>query len=249
MAADFSIPQVSLTQQILGAMHQATQDHADQVAQQQRDKQLQIAQQEADTSAQRLGVERPLIAAQVTEAQNRARAQALDLANQQRVTDYLTPSADSTPHPAVQQVVAGQIHPDVPLAPPQTDNLTVGNPMGENLAAPSAPVSTDTAPPEPGLAPVDRDTREFIRLAGGATPSELTAIQFARQQLGFNPTHDGLVNYLNTVHGIFQKRNDPTYAASVAFQRAGMNEAEANAAAQRNTAVATKLDKLESDPD
>jgi hypothetical protein len=257
------IPQTSLTDSILSAIQLANQHQAQQAANAVAQKNSQTAADEAATATQRLGVETPLIAAQTTEAQNRARQQALDLANQQRVTTYLTgDSTGTTPHPAVANVVGNQIHPDVPLAAPQADNLTVSNPMGENLAQPAPPISTDTsaqaqtAPPLTGptsssqpIAPVDRDTNEFIRLAGGVTPSEADAIQFARQQLNFNPTHDGLVNYLNTVHGIIQKRNDPTVAASVAFQRAGMNEPEAIAAAQRNTAVATKLDNLESNPE
>jgi hypothetical protein len=41
------------------------------------------------TASSRLGVETPLIQAQTTEAHNRARQQALDLANQQRVTTIL----------------------------------------------------------------------------------------------------------------------------------------------------------------
>lgn len=257
------LPQQNITDGILNAIGLANQHQAQQAANQVAQQNSQTAAQEAATAGQRLNVETPLIQAQTTEAQNRARQQALDLANQQRVTAYLTgDSSGTTPHTAVQSVVGNQMHPDVTLTPPQPDVLTVSNPMGENLAQPAPPVSTDTSaqaqstPPQPGpsaqaqpIAPVDRDTNEFIRLAGGVTPSEADAISFARQQLNFNPTHDGLINYLNTVHSVIQKRNDPTVAASVAFQRAGMSEPDAIVAAQRNTAVATKLDNLESNPE
>ena len=165
----------------------------------------------------------------------------------------------------MQTAVGNLIHPDVPVTPPQPDNLTVSNPMGENLAQPappasSAPISTDTSTqaqqttppgsgPKAGIAPVDRDTQEAIRLAGGVSPSELSQIQFLRQQLGFNPTHDGVINYMNGVHALLQKRvNDPTTAASIAFQRSGMDETSANAAAVRNTNIAGQLDKMDADP-
>jgi hypothetical protein len=265
------LPQEGISQQILQGLAQANQEHADQLAAQARQKQLAIAQQEANTASQRLATETPLINAQVSEAQARARAAALAEAQQKRVADYISgDSSDSQPHPLIPQVIGNQFHPDVPLtAPqpaPQAQPLTISDPTGQQLAVPAppvatAPISTDAsqAPPQTGpivpptpaqprVSGVDRDTAELVRLAGGVTPSEHDAIIFARQQLDLNPTHDGLINYLNTVHGIIQKRNDPTVAASVAFQRAGLSEAEANAAAVRNTNIAAQLDKMDADP-
>jgi hypothetical protein len=267
MPADFGvpfIPQGQISQQILGAIQQANEDHAQQQAAAAKQRSLDIAQQEANTASQHLATTTPLIQAQTTNEQLAARATALRLAQEQNAQQYvLGDAADTQPHPMVAQAVGALTHPDVPTTPPQPDALTVSNPMGENLAVPappvaSGPISTDASStqsatpssgPTPKIAPVDRDTNEAIRLAGGASPSELSQIQFLRQQLSFNPTHDGTVNYWNGVHALLQKRlTDPVVAASIGFQRQGMSETDANAAAVRNQNIATQLDKMDADP-
>jgi hypothetical protein len=260
------IPQEGITNQILSAMQMANQQHADQQAAAARQRQLDIAQQESATAASRLAVETPLIQANATRAQLDARQQALTLAQNQNAADYINgPAQSSEPHPAVATALGNQIHPDVPLTPPQPDALTVSNPLNENLAVPappvaSGPISTDassaqsaTTPSGPSLAAtpalsgIDRDTQEAIRLAGGVTPSESAQLAFFKQQAVLNPTHDGVINYLNSVHALFQKRNDPTVAAAISFQRAGLSETAANAAALRNTNIANQLDKNDAD--
>jgi hypothetical protein len=76
----------------------------------------------------------------------------------------------------------------------------------------------------------------------------LSQIQFLRQQLSFNPTHDGVVSFWNGVHALLQKRlTDPVTASSIAFQRQGLSETEANAAAVRNANLASQLDKMDGD--
>jgi hypothetical protein len=248
------LPQTQITEQILSAMHQANEEHAQQQANVARQKQLSIAQQEANTASTRLGVETPLIQANVTRAQLDARQQALTLAQNQNAANYFkVPAESSEPHPMIAQALGNQIHPDVPLVPPQN---TVSNPVpvaqadasqieGAPIASP--PVSGPVAVATPALSAGDRDTQEAIRLAGGATPSELAQIKFFRQQVDLNPTHDGVINYLNSVHSLFQKRNDPTVAAAISFQRAGLSETAANAAAIRNTNIASQLDKNDVD--
>jgi hypothetical protein len=254
------LPQTQITEQILSAMHQANEENAQQQAAAARQKSLQIAQTEANTASQRLAVETPLIQANVTRAQLDARQQALTLAQNQNAADYINgPAESSEPHPAVATALGNQIHPDVALVPPQN---TVSNPAPSTPVA-QAPIADASqvegapisSPPNSGPAPVatpalsglDRDTQEAIRLAGGATPSELAQLAFYKQQVKLNPTHDGVINYLNSVHSLFQKRNDPTVAAAISFQRAGLSETAANAAALRNTNIASQLDKNDAD--
>jgi hypothetical protein len=56
------------------------------------------------------------------------------------------------------------------------------------------------------------------------------------------------VNFWNGVHALLSKRtSDPTVAASIAFQRQGLSEPEAQAAALRNTNIASQLDKQDAD--
>jgi hypothetical protein len=263
MAVDFGIPfipQEGITSQILSSIKLANDQHADEQAAQAKQQSLKIAQQEANVASQRLAVETPLIQANVSRAQLDARQTALTLAQNQNAADYINgPAESSEPHPAVATALGNQIHPDVPLAPPQN---TVSNPVPTTPVAQApiadasqvegAPIAT---PPEPGpvavatpaLSGIDRDTQEAIRLAGGATPSELAQLAFYKQQVKLNQTHDGVVNYLNSVHSLFQKRNDPTVAAAISFQRAGLSETAANAAALRNTNIAQQLDKNDAD--
>jgi hypothetical protein len=255
------LPQTQITEQILSAMHQANQEHADQQAAAARQKSLQIASQEAQTASQRLAVETPLIQANVTRAQLDARQTALTLAQNQNAADYINgPAESSEPHPAVATALGNQIHPDVPLVLPQN---TVSNPPVPTTPVAQAPITDASqvegapisSPPQtgpvavatPAISGIDRDTQEAIRLAGGATPSELAQLAFYKQQVKLNPTHDGVINYLNSVHSLFQKRNDPTVAASISFQRAGLSETAANAAALRNTNIASQLDKNDVD--
>jgi hypothetical protein len=267
------LPQAQITNQILQGMAQANEEHAQQQANAARQKQLAIAQQEANTASSRLATETPLINAQVNEAQNRARAQALTLAANQRVQDLINGvGAPSEEHIAA--LVGAQHHPDVALEAPQPDQLTVSNPMGQTLAQPAAPAATapitpdasqPIAPPDNGssvTAPVTAPAptaqpsqgipgmvAEVARRVGGLTTQEQDATSFAFQQLQLNPTADGLAKFQSDLHAIIQKRNDPTYAAQVAFQRAGLSEPAAVAAAQRNTFVQNALDKLETTPE
>ncbi len=254
------LPQEGITSQILQGIQTANQQHADEQAAAARQKQLSIAQQEANTASQHLAIQAPLIQAQTSREQLAARQEALTLAQNQNAADYINgPAQSSEPHPAVATALGNQIHPDVPLTPPQN---TVSNPAptppvaqapiadasqveGAPIAnsTPSGPVAVTT----PALSGLDRDTQEAIRLAGGATPSELAQLAFFKQQVKLNPTHDGVVNYLNSVHSLFQKRNDPTVAAAISFQRSGLSETAANAAALRNTNIASQLDKNDAD--
>jgi hypothetical protein len=264
------IPQLGLTDQILGAIHLANQHQQQLAAQQIQQQNADTAASEAQTAAGHLAASQLLIAAQATREQLAAREDALRLANEQNAQQYIFGDSTGTqPHPVVQTAVGNLIHPDVPLSAPALatptvsnpapapDTLNVAQPLGQNLAEPTAPNGTtpgsESASAGPtssvqGIAPVDRDTQEAVRLAGGVSPSELAQIQFLRQQLGFNPSHDGVITYLNGLHALLQKRvTDPTTAASIAFQRAGLNETEANAAAIRNTNIAGQLDKLDAD--
>jgi hypothetical protein len=262
------LPQQNITNGILDAIHLANQ-HSEQLnAQKIQQQNSDSARMEAQTAADHLTASKPLIAAQATREQLGARADALRLAQEQNAQQYvLGDSTGTQPHPAVGQALGNLIHPDVsisapapavtPAPAPDQLNVATGG-AGQTLAEPTALVSTDTSatpppngsvPPAKGIAPVDRDTTEAIRLAGGVSPSELSQIQFLRQQLGFNPSHDGVVNYMNGLHELLQKRlTDPTTAASIAFQRAGLDETSARAAAVRNTNIAGQLDKMDADP-
>jgi hypothetical protein len=239
MAVDF-IPQANLTGQILSAIQLANEHHTQQQAAQIQQQNANTAQQEANTATQRLQISKPLIEAQTTREQLAARTDALRLAQEQNAQNYIFGDSTGTqPHPAVQQAVGSLIHPDVPLSAPQT----AASAQVQSTPPASGPIAK-------GIAPVDRDTNEAIRLAGGVSPSELSQIQFLRQQLGFNPTHDGVINYMNGLHELLQKRlTDPTTAASIAFQRAGLNETDARAAAIRNTNIAQQLDKMDASPE
>lgn len=251
------IPQEGLTQQILGAIHQATQDHAEQLAQQQRDKQLSIAQQEANTASQRLGIETPYIQAQTANILTDSQRTAQQLARNQFASDYLAGNSGHGSEAHIAGVVGDNGHYGVPAEVPA--QLNVAAPMGQTLATPSAPVSTETSATPPTSGPsvpstpqggVYSDIAEISRRLGGLTQPEADQVSFALNEARLNTNPTEAVQKLQTdLAAIAARRSQPEYAMQVSFMRKGLSEQQAIAAAKRNTAIDAELTKIESSPE
>ena len=150
------LPQLGITDQILGAIHLASQHSEQLAAQQTQQKNSDTARMEAQTAAQRLQTEIPYIKAQ-TEGQLTANQKsAQQLAQNEFATSYLNGESGHGSEAHIAGVVGPHGHYGVPAeapAPvtvsnpnpaPTPDTLNVAQPLGQNLAEPSAPISTDT---------------------------------------------------------------------------------------------------------
>jgi hypothetical protein len=265
------IPQEGITNQILTAMHQANQEHADQQAAAARQKQLGIAQQEANTASQRLAIETPLIGAQVQNYANEAQRQAYTLASQKRIDDMIAGNGPlSEQH--ILGIVGDHHYPGVPLEPPTVsappastpvapiapDQLNISDPTGQNLSSPAAPISStqsgqtlasSPAQPSAPVGGIPGMLAEVQRRVHGFTDTEADNINFAYEQLLLNRTPDGVAKFSSDVQKIVAQRSQPEYATQIAFMRQGYSEPQAIQMAKRNTAIDAELTKIESSPE
>ena len=261
------LPQEGITNQILSAIHLANQQHE---AQQQNAIQQQnanTAASEAATATQRLGVETPeinartnLYNAQTSAAQTESQIAAQKAVNARVASDYLNGVSGNATQAQLHAVVGDHHDPNVPIeAPPQAQALDVSNPMGQQLAQPTAPVSTDTSaatPPDSGhsaqpqAAGINADLAEVERRLGGFTNPEKQQLGLSTQVARENQNpHEGLVGFQTGLQQLIQKRSDPQYATEVALLKQGYSEPAAFALAKRNQEFSSELTKIEQQPE
>lgn len=237
------LPQEGITNGILSALQLANQQHTQQqqnaVAQQNAD----TAQQEAQTATQRLGVETPEIGARTANLKANTQLTQADLAQRTAATAWFSGSPDAPANdPAHVDQVATQ------MAGPHA--LDVANPLGQNLAQPTAPPADGSAAPTtpPNSGPKPTGVNQYIDALDkkvGLLPEERSAIDNAAQLAA--PTHD-IAGFQKQVQSIVDKRNDPAYARYVAYRQQGLS---ADAAHQKIASIDAQnaaLTKIETDP-
>jgi hypothetical protein len=283
MAFDSSnfLPQVGLTNSILSAIQLANEHSAQQNANQVAVQNANTAATEAANATRRLNVEVPYIQAQTAGQLTANQKAAQQLAQNEFATSYLAGNEGHGSEAHIAGVVGNNGHYGVPAeapAPvtptvsnpnpaPTPDALNVSSPIGQNLAVPTAPISTDTSAPVQANTPpvsgpsgsfaqavpqggVYADINEISRRLGGLTDQEAGQVSMALREAQLNPNKiEALQKVQTDLAAIAQRRSQPEYATQVAFMRKGYTEQQAIAAAQRNAAVGAELTKIETSPE
>lgn len=260
------LPQQGITNGILAAIGLANEQHAQQQAATIQQQNADTSRMEADTATQRLGAERPEIAArtnlynaQTSAAQTESQIAAQRAVNAKIASDYLNGVGGNATQAQLHAVVGDHHDPSVPLeAPPQAQPLDVANPIGQQLSQPTAPNGTTltsesaSAGPtaQPQAAGINADLAEVDRRLGGFTAPEKQQLSYLLQVARENQNpHEGLVGFQTGLQQLIQKRSDPQYATEVALLKLGYSEPAAFAVAKRNSEFSAELTKIEQQPE
>jgi hypothetical protein len=269
MPIDFT-PQEGITNSILNAIGLANQHSQALATQQIQQQNAATAAQEADTATRRLAVETPYIQPQTQGQLTSNQKAGQQLAQNEFATDYLNGNSGHGSEAHIAGVVGANWHYGVPAeapAPvtptvsnpnpaPTPDQLNVAQPLGQNLAEPTAPAAassgtTPIAEPASGeqgptgpfaqatpKGGIYADVAEISRRLGGLTDQEASQVSMALREAQLNPNKIEALQKIQTdLAAIAARRSNPEYATQVSFMRQGYTEQQAIAAAKRNTAV------------